>query len=54
MGEALGCIYTFFLRTDGYQRKAMGVLGDIAWRKWCRALTDEAPTWFPIRDKFRL
>jgi len=54
MGEALRCIYTFFLRIDGYQRKTMGVLGEIAWRKWCSALTDEAPTWFPLRDKFRL
>jgi len=31
MGEALGRIYTLFLRIDGYQGKTMGVLGDIAW-----------------------
>ena len=43
MGEALRCIYTFFLRIDGYQRKTMGVLGDIAWRKWRGVLTDEVP-----------
>ena len=41
MGEALGCNYTLFRWKDGYQRETMGVLGDIAWRKWCSVLTDE-------------
>ena len=43
VGEAPGCIHILFLRLDGYQRKTMGVFGDIAWRKWCGVLTDEVP-----------
>ena len=43
VGEAPGCTYILFLRLDGYQRKTMGVFGDIAWRKWCGVLTDEVP-----------
>jgi hypothetical protein len=43
VGEAPGCIHILFLGLDGYQRKTMGVFGDIAWRKWCGVLTDEVP-----------
>ncbi len=43
VGEAPGCRHILFLGLDGYQRKPMGVFGDIAWRKWCGVLTDEVP-----------